>query len=208
MKKVFLFLLAGALVTTAFFAFRPASSPNAPALGIGDAAPMTTVKMQGIDNKEYSIADVADENGVLVIFSCNTCPFVIAWEDRYNEVAAAAAKHNIGVIVLNSNEAKRNGADSKDAMKSHAEEVGYDGFPYVVDENHQLADAFGATRTPDIFLFDGDMQLVYKGAIDDSGGRGTMKEDYLINAMNNLVAGKPINPSHTKAIGCSIKRLN
>ena len=111
-------------------------------------------------------------------------------------------------MLVNSNEAKRKGADSMDEMKNHAKEKGYLDFAYVVDQNHVLADAFGATKTPDVFLFNSDLELVYKGAIDDnSKNKGGVEEPYLMNAVKALSSGEEITPATTKALGCSIKRI-
>lgn len=176
-------------------------------LAIGDKAPKSELKMMGIDGKSTSLKDLKKENGVCVIFSCNTCPYVIAWEDRYNELNKYCKENNIGFVLVNSNEAKRSGDDSMAKMKAHAKEKGYDGFAYVVDENHVLADAFGATKTPDVFLFNGKMELAYKGAIDDnSKDKDAVEEPFLKKALEAMKAGLPIDPSETKAIGCSIKR--
>jgi len=176
-------------------------------LGIGQKAPKTELKMQDISRKAFSLADLKQENGICVIFSCNTCPYVIGWEDRYNEIYEACKKDGIGFVLVNSNEAKRNGEDSMAKMQEHAKEKGYAQFAYVVDENSVLADAFGATKTPDVFLFNGNMELVYKGAMDDNmKDRAAVAEPYLKNALEALTAGKAIDPAETKAIGCSIKR--
>ncbi len=175
-------------------------------LNIGDAAPMTDYKMKDISGKELSMADVKKDNGLLVMFSCNTCPYVIAWEDRYPKVADYCEKNNIGLLVVNSNEARRDGDDSMDEMKKHAEEAKYN-FPYVIDVNHQLADAIGAKKTPDLFLFDKEMKLAYKGAIDDSQDASGVENFFVKTAMENMATGKPIDPNTTKAVGCTIKRI-
>jgi thioredoxin-related protein len=148
------------------------------------------------------------DNGILVIFTCNTCPFVLQWEDRYPEVAELAAKNRIGVALVNSNEAKRGGDDSVMEMMKHATEKGYGGLAYLVDEKSALANTFGAKTTPHIFLFDKEWKLVYEGAIDDnSKDAKAVKASYLKDALNNLRSGKKIIPNNTKAIGCSIKRV-
>lgn len=176
-------------------------------LAIGSKAPKADVKMEDISGKKLSLADIKKEKGLLVIFSCNTCPFVLAWEDRYPGLGELSAKNNIGMVLVNSNEARRSGVDSKDEMKKHAEEKNYN-CAYVIDEKSELANAFGAKTTPHVYLFDKDMKLVYRGAIDDSEGReeNKPKELYLKNAIENLSAGKLITPSETKQVGCSIKR--
>lgn len=175
---------------------------------LGDKAPKQELELKNIDGNPVTLGKLKGEKGLLVIYSCNTCPWVVAWEDRYNELYKECANEGIGFVLVNSNEAKREGADSMEEMKAHAKEKGYFNFAYVVDENHVLADAFGATKTPDVFLFNEEMELVYKGAIDDnSKDKNAVEEPYLMNAVKALSAGKEINPATTKALGCSIKRI-
>lgn len=176
-------------------------------LELGDKLPMADAAMMDISGEKKAPQDAAMENGLLVTFSCNTCPYVVAWADRYVDAANHALGKNIGVYTVNSNEAKREDDDSYEAMKSYADENGYK-FAYVVDENSVFANACGATKTPDVFLFNSDMELVYKGAIDDSPkDASTVEVPYLKNAIDNMVEGKPIDPGTTKSIGCSIKRI-
>jgi peroxiredoxin len=184
-------------------------------LAIGAEAPMQDYEMKGVDGETYSIENAANENGLLVMFTCNTCPFVVGapgrgdgWQGRYNEVYSNALQNNVGMLMVNSNEAYRDGVDSMDAMKKHAKENNYRA-PYVVDKNHQLADALGARTTPHIYLFNSDMELVYKGAIDDSNeSADKVKDHWLKQALKNLAAGKPIDPNSTRQLGCSIKRVD
>jgi len=181
-------------------------------LEIGKSAPMSDVKMKDISGKEMSLNDIKQEKGLVVIFSCNTCPFVVGgkgegWEGRYNGVHDMCTKNDIGMVLVNSNEAKRDGDDSFKEMQSHAKAEGYKSY-YVVDENHKLADAFGAKTTPHVYMFNGDMNLVYKGAIDDNvDSSADVKETWLENAISNLAAGKAIDPNSTRNSGCSIKRV-
>ena len=176
-------------------------------LKIGDKAPMIQYNMEDISGIEVSLESLKRDNGLVVVFSCNTCPFVIAWEDRYNIVADLCSQSNIGMVAINSNEAKRDGDDSMEAMISHAKEKGYS-FKYTVDTNSELAKAFGATKTPQVFLFDKNLKLVYTGAIDDNL-KNAEKVDrfYLKDAINNMVSGSKIDPNITKALGCSIKKV-
>lgn len=175
-------------------------------LEIGATAPAQDIKMKEINGKEFTLKNLQGKNGLLVIFSCNTCPWVIAWENRYNELAELANSNGIKMIAINSNEAYRDGDDSMKSMKEHAKKQGYT-FPYLVDQNSKVADAFGATRTPHVYLFDKNMKLVYRGAIDDSAKDvSAVTKPYLKNALNNLGAGSEIDPSSTKSLGCSIKR--
>ena len=184
-------------------------------LNPGDKAPSADMKLTNIDGQDWSLIDIAGENGLLVMFSCNTCPFVVGregrsegWEGRYNEVAGIAREQGIGTVLVNSNDAKRKGDDSLEQMKLHAMEAGYI-MPYVVDYGHKLADAFGARTTPHVYLFDSDFRLVYRGSIDDNvNSSDEVKEQYLQNAIERMVEGKKIKPAVTKAIGCSIKRVS
>lgn len=176
-------------------------------IAIGSEAPMTDAEFADVmSGKSLSLNSAKGENGLIVIFSCNTCPFVLGWEDRYNDVKAAADKMGYGMLVVNSNEAKRTGADSPEAMVEHAKEESYK-FPYVVDKNSELAKAFGATVTPQAYLFNGDLKLVYKGLIDDDMKNRDEAKPHLMDAMKALDAGKSIDPQETRARGCSIKKV-
>jgi len=178
---------------------------------VGDKAPMSELKMMDISGKSFSLSDLKKENGLLVVFSCNTCPFVLAWEDRYTKIADKCAKEKIGMVAINSNEAKRQGNsmdDSMQAMIDHAKEQEYS-FSYTLDPGSEVAQAFGATKTPQIFLFDSELTLKYTGAIDDNlKDASKVKNHYLLQAMHNLVSDKEIDPNTTSALGCSIKRVS
>lgn len=176
-------------------------------LPIGSKMPMADVKMLNIKGKEVSMKDMLDKNGVLVIFSCNTCPYVIKNEKRIKDITAYAMKNGFGVIVLNSNEAQRGDVDSYDAMKAYAKKQKYN-FNYVIDKNHAVADAFDAKRTPECFLFNKDLTLVYHGAIDDSpADAAAVKRIHLKEAINECAAGNAVSVQESKSIGCTIKRL-
>jgi len=180
-------------------------------LELGSTIPLADKEMINVDDEYYSLNDFQKENGLLVIFSCNTCPYVKAWEPRYIEINDLAEEKEIGVVLLNPNENLREslteGTESLAAMKEVAEDMNYP-FPYLVDENHELADAFGATRTPHIYLFNNADKLVYVGAIDDnSSSADEVEHHWLRNAINELAAGKEITTQKSKAFGCSIKRV-
>jgi len=191
-------LALAALVLAAF-------SLPADKLEIGSKAPMTDVTMTDTKGNTHTLADAAKKNGLLVMFTCNTCPWVKAWENRYNTVAKTAAKHDIGMIAVNPNAAIRGDGESMTDMKARAQKKGYE-FPYVLDEGAKLATAFGATKTPDLFLFNGDMELVYRGAIDDSPrDADAVEKRYILTALKALANGEEIEPTVTKSIGCTIK---
>jgi len=203
-------VLAAFAITTAF----TIEEDREKILEIGAVAPKIEMPMADVSGEEIALKDVAGKNGLLVIFSCNTCPFVIGngtksegWEGRYPGLYDAAASAGIGMVMVNSNEAKRTAGDSMDDMKKRYEQEGLKG-RYVLDEDHVLADAFGALTTPHVFLFDANMKLIYKGAIDDSvESSDSVKEPYLLNAIKMHVSGGKVDPNSTKQLGCSIKRV-
>jgi hypothetical protein len=183
-----------------------------PDLTLGTSLPGASIVMKDVSGKEMSLKDAAGKNGLVVIFSCNTCPFVIGsdgsegWEGRYRELVAHAKRMNVGVAFVNSNEAKRADGDGFEDMQRRYKEKNLDGF-YLLDKDHVVADAFGARTTPHVFLFDKDMKLAYKGAIDDNVAKAAeVKEHWLKNAMFAMTSGKPIEPATTRNTGCSIKR--
>jgi peroxiredoxin len=173
-------------------------------LSIGDKAPSTNVKMKNVDGGAVSIADVAGKQGTLVVFSCNHCPFVKAWQGRIASVGNAAKTRGIGVIIINSNDPTAYPEDSYAEMQKRVQQLGFT-FPYVVDATSDVARAFGATHTPEAFLFDKDGKLVYHGAIDDSKEADQVTAHYLQDAIDAALAGKAVPVAETKAIGCSIK---
>lgn len=173
---------------------------------LGDKAALTHVKMLDVSGEKISLGEAKKDNGLVVIFSCNTCPFVKQWQDRYPAIKQWADNNNMGMIVVNSNYQNRDGVDSYEAMQKHAEEYDYN-FHYVVDEDSQIANAFGGQTTPHVFLFDTNMELAYKGAIDDSyKSADEVKKPYLKDAIISLANGEEIAVTETKPTGCSIKR--
>ncbi|MBL7695924.1 MAG: redoxin domain-containing protein, partial [Ferruginibacter sp.] len=121
-------------------------------------------------------------------------------------ISEYAIKMKVGVIILNSNEAYRGNEDSFDAMKEYAKDQGYK-WNYVVDQDHVVADAFGANRTPECFLFDKNLKLVYHGAIDDSPSDvSAITRNHLQLAINELTTGKDVTVKESRSVGCTIKR--
>ena len=201
MKRILPFIIVAAWVTGLAFT-------TGDPLPIGSPMPKADLKLKDISGKEVAMKEAKKENGVLVMFSCNTCPYVLKNQQRTIAIGDYAGKKNIGVIVLNSNEALRNNEDSYDAMINYAKEQGYK-WNYVVDRNNEVADAFGANRTPECFLFDKDLKLVYHGAIDDNPSDAeNVKRNHLQEAINELVEGKEVSVKLSRSVGCSIKRKN
>jgi len=178
---------------------------SAKELDLGSILPLGDIKMADISGKDISLNDAKGKNGLLVIFSCNTCPWVIAWEDRYVELADTYKDKGVGIVAINSNETQFENVDSMEEMQAHAKEQGYN-FYYTMDNGSKLASEFGATRTPHIYLFDKKDKLVYRGAIDDNARKPDKVENtYLADAIDNMLAGSAIDPTATKALGCAIK---
>ncbi|MFI5204050.1 MAG: redoxin family protein [Flavobacteriales bacterium] len=211
MKKIFIPLIVIATMTVAF---TTGPADEIKTISTGTRLPMPAHKMKDVTGRDVALQDLKGENGLLVVFSCNTCPFVIGndednagWEGRYNEVADSALKHKIGMVLVNSNEAKRDAGDSFDDMVKRYTEKGFK-CRYVLDTASVMANAFGAKTTPHVFLFDKNLQLVYRGAIDDNVRvPGEVKDHYLFNVMADVTAGKKPRIEETKPVGCSIKRV-
>src|SRR5580704_6465758 len=173
-------------------------------LNIGDKAPDTTIKMKSVDGKEVSIADVTGKNGTLVVFTCNHCPFAKAWQERIAAIGNSGKDKSVGVIAINSNDPTDYPEDGYAEMQKRAQKLGFT-FPYVVDATSDVARAFGATRTPEAFLFDKDGKLVYHGAIDDSQDASAVTQHYLQDAITTSTAGQAVPVKETKFVGCGIK---
>ena len=199
MKKLF-------IAVTGFFIATVCLAQGTRPLAIGSNLPMGDLKLKDITSKEVSIKDAMKQHGVLVMFSCNTCPYVIKNQSRTLDASKHALGNDVGVAILNSNEANRSGDDSFDAMKKYATKQSYD-WHYLVDKNSTMADAFGANRTPECFLFDKNGKLVYHGAIDDNPADAhAVGRKHLEVAIDEMVAGKEVSTKQSKSVGCGIKR--
>jgi thioredoxin-related protein len=199
MKKIFYSFLA--ISSIFLLAFSVVNE-----LPIGASLPKADVKMKDISGKDITLKQASRKNGLLVMFSCNTCPYVIKNQQRTNEIAEYALKNNIGVVLVNSNEGQRSNEDSYDAMRSYAKVNGYK-WHYVVDKDSEVADAFGAKRTPEIFLFSSDNKLVYHGAIDDNPSNPDgVNRKHLKLAIDELLSDKDISVKESRSVGCTIKR--
>ncbi len=183
----------------------PAASDRPARLALGEEAPATSREMMGVNGKAVSLDSVTGEKGLMVMFTCNHCPYVKAWQSRMVELAKAAREKKIGVIFVNSNDPAIVDGDSMEGMKALAKEAKYR-FPYVQDTGAVLARAFGATRTPEVFLFDADGKLAYHGAVDDSSQDAeAVTKTFLADAIRAVAAGEAVDVAETKAIGCTIK---
>ena len=199
-----MFILATASLSFSLYAHSPALPKS---LDIGAEVPLGTLEMQAVNGERTSLHKAQTKNGLLVMFSCNTCPYVIKSQDRTREMMDYATQRGIGMVIVNSNEAYRKEADAPTAMKAYAHKQGYR-VPYLIDDKSRLADAFGATRTPEVFLFDSGGRLIYKGAMEDNPSNPSESSQFFLKqAIDAMLAGAPADPNSTKSIGCSIKRL-
>ncbi len=190
-------LLFGVLLLSAF------SGQAQSGYRIGDVA--RDFKLKNVDGKKMSLADFKTAKGYVVIFTCNHCPFAVAYEDRIIALHRKYAEKGFPVIAINPNDKDVQPADSYDNMKKRAKEKGFP-FVYLYDETQEIARAYGATRTPHVFLLDKERRVRYIGAIDDNHeSPEEVKERYLENAIEALLAGREVPRTETKAIGCTIK---
>ena len=197
MKKT-LPLLALCFLLLSSFILRPLAT----GYNVGDKA--ADFKLKNIDGKMVSLADNKAAKGYIVVFTCNTCPFAKAYESRIVDLNTKYAPLGYPVVAINPNDPAVAPGDSYADMqkKKYA-------FPYLVDENQQVAKAFGATRTPHLYVLTKkgtDFVVSYIGAIDDNSEDAKLaKTKYVENAMTEILAGKPATTNSTKAIGCTIK---
>ena len=202
-NKIFLLSLFLMLFNTSY-------SQKIQSIKIGDTFPTSHIHypMKSVDGSDHRVSQHLNKNGLILIFTSNSCPFVVAWEDRYEIIENLTQKYNLDMLYINSNHNRRDGVDSYEAMQHHHKKMGYN-FNYLLDERSELANILGAKTTPHVFMFDKSSKLVYTGAIDDNyKSAAEVKNFYLEDAIKSLITGKEIEVSKTKAIGCSIKRYN
>lgn len=172
-------------------------------ISLGEKAP--SFNLTGVDNKEYSLDSFAGSEALLVIFSCNHCPYVKAYEDRIIDIQQDYKEKGLQVVAINSNDAENYPEDSFEEMQKRSDERGFN-FPYLYDKTQETARAYGATHTPQLFLFDKERKLVYYGKIDDNWQEpDQVRTTYLRDALDELLAGREISVPETFAIGCTIK---
>ena len=173
---------------------------------VGDYA--TDFKLKNVDGKMVSLSDFKDAKGYLVVFTCNSCPYAIAYEDRIIELNKKYAAQGVPVLAINPNNPAKQPKDSYEEMKVRAREKDFS-FPYLFDEGQKVFPQYGATRTPHVFLLEKTEKgnvVRYIGAIDDNyQDAGAVETKYVEDAVDAMLGGKKIQITSTKAIGCSIK---
>jgi len=172
-------------------------------LRIGDPAP--SFRLPGVDGKSYGLEDFKGKKVVIVMFSCNHCPTVKAYEDRFVELQRDYKDKGVVLIAINPNDDKRYPEDSFGNMKIRAREKGFN-FPYLRDESQEVARAYGAERTPEVFVFDEKRTLRYHGRIDDNVHEpNQVRQHYLRDALDAILGGREIPLKDTEPVGCTIK---
>ncbi len=182
------------------FATIPASNLLAAGVELGDTGP-AWVDLEGVDGERHSLADLENAKAVVVVFTCNHCPVAKAYEDRLIQFQKDYADRGVEVVAINVN---NNKADKLPAMKERAKEKEFP-FAYIYDPSQTIGREYGATVTPHAFVLDGDRNVVYQGAIDDSMKADKATQRYLRDAVDAVLAGKTPETASTPPAGCGIQ---
>jgi peroxiredoxin len=195
-----------ALFATVVLVLVWAGAPIDSGYEVGDIA--SDFKLKNVDGRMFSLSDYKEAKGFIVVFDCNTCPYSRAYSERIMALNKKYAKLGFPVIAINPNDPSKSEGDSFDEMIKVAKKKGYD-FPYLVDESQAVAKSFGATNTPHVFVLTKELMVAYIGAIDDNARNAeSVSKKYVEDAVNSLLAGKPVATTKVKAIGCGIKWKN
>ena len=171
-------------------------------VALGTEAPQ--FDLPGVDGQNHSLDSYADAEALVLVQSCNHCPYVQAWDDRLNAIARDYADRNVRVVAVNSNDAERYPEDSFEEMRKRAAAHGF-AFDYLYDEPQAVAQQLGSERTPEVFLYDRDRRLVYHGAIDDSRDETAVSQHYLRDALDAVLGGEEPAVTETPPVGCTLK---
>lgn len=210
MKRFSGIFLIVALVAGFSYAFISSGNPIEPTntaegVDVGDQAPDFTLK--NVDGKMVSLSDYKKGKGAIIVFTCNTCPYAVMYEDRLNDLQAKYASKGWPIVAINPNSPEARPDDSFEKMQVRAKEKSFQ-FAYLFDDGQKVYPQFGATRTPHVFLVDNTLKVRYIGAIDNNAqDASAVTETYLEDAIAAIEAGKNPEPATTKAIGCSIKTV-
>lgn len=202
MKKIALLLFAVFALSYAM------QAQNAPKKGYEPGDVATDFKLKNVDGKFVSLADYKKAKGFIVVFTCNNCPYSVAYEDRINELNKKYASKGFPVIAINPNDPALQPQDSYELMQKRAKDKGFS-FPYLFDDGQKIYPQYGATRTPHVFILNkekGTNVVSYIGAIDNNyADANDVSVKYVEDAVEALLAGKEVKQKQTAAIGCTIK---
>jgi peroxiredoxin len=169
---------------------------------LGSAAP--AFDLPGVDGASHSLDEYGEATLLVLVQSCNHCPYVQAWEERLMAVTRDYEPRGVRVVAINSNDAVNYPEDSFEEMRRRAQQRGFP-FDYLHDEDQSVAHALDSTRTPEVFVFDGKRLLRYHGAIDDSHDDRSVTTRYLQDALDALLDGRQPPVAETPPVGCSMK---
>jgi len=172
-------------------------------IAIGEQAP--AFELSNVDGATHALGEPGDEQATVVYWTCNHCPYALAWHDRLIDLAREYGERGVRVLAVNSNDAERYPQDGPDAMRERVESEGGWPNPYLHDESQEVARAFGAERTPDDFVFDGDLRLRYRGAPDADYEDESQNAAWLREALDALLDGSEPDRAETEPVGCTIK---
>ncbi len=171
-------------------------------IALTDFAP--AFALPGTDGLTHSLADYSDAAALVIIQTCNHCPYAQAWEGRINAIQSDYAKQGVRIVAISSNDADSYPEDSFSEMVARAAAQGYT-FDYLHDDDQSVARALGAERTPEVYVFDAERRLAYHGAVDDNRDDQAVTQHYLRDALDSVLAGRAPSPSETPAVGCTVK---
>ncbi|PWK18243.1 thioredoxin family protein [Xanthomarina spongicola] len=199
-------LLKVGMILIAIIAFSAFTSIENTGYKVGDIA--TDFTLENVDGKMVSLANYPEAKGFIVVFTCNTCPFSVAYEDRIIALNNKYASQGYPVIAIMPNSPTASPGDSMEAMKARAKAKGFT-FPYLIDKGQKVYPEYGASKTPHVYVLQKvkkGNQVKYIGAIDDNYQHpDSVNQKYVENAVDALLEGKSIKETHTRAIGCTIK---
>jgi thiol-disulfide isomerase/thioredoxin len=163
--------------------------------------------LKNVDGKKLSLADFKEAKGFIVIFDCNTCPVSQAYNNRIIALNKKYASQGFPVVAINPNDPTVSPGDSFERMVSYAKKKGFE-HPYLVDETQEVTRSFGATNTPHVYILSKELKVLYVGAIDNSMDEQSVTKKYVESALDELLSGKGVTTTKTKAVGCTIKWKN
>ena len=171
-------------------------------IAISETAP--SFDLPGVDGRSHALDDYADARALVLVQSCNHCPYVQGWEGRLIAIQRDYAGQDVRIVAISSNDVASHPEDSFEQMEVRAREQGFN-FDYLYDESQSIAQALGSERTPEVFVFDGDRRLVYHGAIDDNRDETGVTAHYLRDALDSVLAGTTPAVADTPPVGCTVK---
>lgn len=180
------------------------SSTTIGSVGLALGSSAIDFHLKGVDGKSYGLKDFAGRKAVVVVFSCNHCPYVRDYEERMVKLQHDYSQRGVTLVAINSNDDHNYPEDSFEKMIERSKEKGFN-FPYLRDETQEIARKYGAICTPHVFAFDGQRTLKYKGRIDDNRNAIQVKSNDLRNALDSILTGQTPTVQETRPFGCSIK---